>query len=162
MAFCRILHRSWRRASSSHVFPSSILGCWSYTGKFAKKLVFGVSWSASSPKKNELKSEGAFPVGVALGKNAASFNLIETNTCSRQALIGYLEFQKMGSKVVCQHQNAGPKMRPFSDELGKYAYLESKPIQVFVSPTGSGSHLGSTASTWISLGLTSGSHFLTF
>ena len=63
-----------------------------------------------------------------LVKNAESFNLIDT--CSKQAATGYsLELlnciaeetvapfavPRTGSKVALRHQNAGPKMGPFSE-----------------------------------------------
>ena len=74
----------WRLASSGISLPNNVFS-WllsDFTGPFSRP---------KNPSKT-CAPQGASPVGAALGKNAASFNLI-LNTFSRQALTGYtLEF----------------------------------------------------------------------
>ena len=87
----------------------------------------GLNFQTEKPFQN-VSATRASPVAAALGKNAESFNLIDT--CSKQAATGYsLELlnciaeetvapfavPRMGSKVALRHQNAGPKMGPFSE-----------------------------------------------
>ena len=87
----------------------------------------GLNFQTEKPFQN-VSATRASPVAAALGKNAESFNLIDT--CSKQAATGYsLELLNCiaeetvapfavpttGSKVALRHQNAGPKMGPFSE-----------------------------------------------
>ena len=87
----------------------------------------GLNFQTEKPFQN-VSATRASPVAAALGKNAESFNLIDT--CSKQAATGYsLELlnciaeetvapfavPRTGSKVVLRHENAGPKMGPFSE-----------------------------------------------
>ena len=111
----------WASAAAG-LFPHFFLPNSSFFGRFD-----GLNFQTEKPFQN-VSTTRASPVAAALGKNAESFNLIDT--CSKQAATGYsLELlnciaeetvapfavPRTGSKVALRHQNAGPKMGPFSE-----------------------------------------------